>query len=98
MTEQAPETIAEAYVLAKWGVIRASDGASIPDDEGNRDWREYLAWCAEGNVADPIPVVIPDPQIAEDAATKATATAKISADLGLTPAEAVALFGDSGTP
>lgn len=29
-------------------IIR-EDGAVIPHDEANRDYREYLAWIAEGN-------------------------------------------------
>ncbi len=34
-------------------VIRKEDGASIPFDEDNVDYQEYLAWIAEGNEADP---------------------------------------------
>ncbi len=30
-------------------VIRVSDGAHIPQDEGNADYREYLNWVEEGN-------------------------------------------------
>ena len=30
-------------------IIRKSDNASIPMDENNRDYQEYLAWLAEGN-------------------------------------------------
>lgn len=26
----------------------------IPADEGNRDWREFLAWVDEGNEPDPM--------------------------------------------
>lgn len=29
-------------------IIRLSDGAHIPKDEGNRDYREFLAWEADG--------------------------------------------------
>ena len=38
------------------GVQRLSDGAFIPNDVGNRDWKEYQVWVASGNVtqaADP---------------------------------------------
>jgi hypothetical protein len=38
------------------GVTRTLDQATIPPDGGNRDWNEYLAWCDEGNVADPAPL------------------------------------------
>ena len=30
------------------------DFASIPEDESNRDYQEYLAWVAEGNTPDPV--------------------------------------------
>ncbi len=32
-------------------VIRDSDGASIPFDESNIDYQEYLAWVDAGNTA-----------------------------------------------
>ena len=41
------------YILSESGVIRASDNASIPPDDRNRDWREYLEWVDAGNTADP---------------------------------------------
>lgn len=31
-------------------VIRISDGAFIPADEDNQDYREYLSWIADGNI------------------------------------------------
>jgi len=38
------------YLLTQTGaIVRASDGASIPPDERNADYREFLRWKAEGN-------------------------------------------------
>jgi len=41
-------------------VIRTSDGAHIPNNRGNRDWREYQEWLVGGNTPDPA-----DPEIEE---------------------------------
>ena len=30
-------------------ILRIEDNATIPMDEGNKDYQEYLAWVAEGN-------------------------------------------------
>ena len=40
------------YKLSSTGIIR-SDGACIPNSEGNRDWREYQEWLADGNTPEP---------------------------------------------
>ena len=40
-------------------ILRLSDNAYIPQAPGNRDYREYLDWLAEGNT--PAPYVAPPP-------------------------------------
>lgn len=50
----------DTYKLTENGVIR-SDGASIPNDEGNKEWQKYLEW-AKTNTADPIDVIVADPK------------------------------------
>jgi hypothetical protein len=37
-------------------IIRLADGASIPMAPGNRDYADYLAWAAAGNVPTPAAV------------------------------------------
>jgi hypothetical protein len=37
-------------------ILRLADGASIPQDTGNRDYQEYLEWVTEGNTPEPAPV------------------------------------------
>ena len=34
-------------------IVRTTDKASIPMDEANTDYLNYLAWVAEGNTPDP---------------------------------------------
>ena len=34
-------------------VVRVSDNANIPFDEGNMDYQKYLQWLSEGN--EPLP-------------------------------------------
>ena len=42
-------------------IIRLSDGAHIPDDPGNRDYKDYLEWVNEGNTPLPAPTQPPPP-------------------------------------
>jgi len=34
-------------------IIRTADGATIPADPANTDYRAYLAWLAAGNIPEP---------------------------------------------
>lgn len=43
-------------------VLRTEDGATIPFDEGNADYREYLLWLGEGNTPEPAPAPPPHAQ------------------------------------
>lgn len=43
------------YRISGANIIRLSDGAVIPVNVGNRDYADYLAWVAAGNVPDPEP-------------------------------------------
>ena len=36
-------------------IKRLSDGAFIPNDPGNRDYRDYLEWVEVGNTPEPAP-------------------------------------------
>ena len=42
-------------------IKRLSDGAFIPPDPGNRDYREYLDWLDAGNTPEPAPAPPPPP-------------------------------------
>lgn len=51
-----------AYKLTISGVQRLADGAFIPADERNADWREYQVWLAKGNTPEPADAPPPAPQ------------------------------------
>ena len=38
--------------------VSRSDGATIPADLGNTDWRQYQEWLAQGNTPTPVPLDI----------------------------------------
>lgn len=44
-----------AYKLLAGGGVCRDDGACIPEDERNADWRDYQAWLAAGNTPEPAP-------------------------------------------
>lgn len=59
-------------------IVRASDGAHIPADPANRDWRAYLDWCAAGNAPDG-----PEPAAAARGTVTGDQWAIAAHDLGL---------------
>ena len=65
-------------------IFRIADNAWIPNDPGNRDYREYLDWLDAGNT--PLPAPEPEP------APVLTTEQKLNA-AGLTVAELKELFG-----
>ena len=44
-------------------ILRTTDGAFIPPDPGNRDYRDYLEYLAAGNTPEPAPAPPPLPPI-----------------------------------
>jgi hypothetical protein len=42
-------------------IIRLTDGATIPNDPGNRDFADFTAWLEAGNTPEPAPAPPPPP-------------------------------------
>ena len=85
-------------------ILRLSDGAHIPQDPGNRDYREYLDWLEEGNTplpAPPPPPPAPDYFTFWDALTTSTIYTAIreqsftSLPMNTLATELIALLGDA---
>ena len=85
-------------------IIRLSDNAFIPNDPGNRDYADFLAWKAEGNT--PLPAPAPAPPGPDyiafwDALTTSTIYAAIreqsfvSLPMNTLATEFIALIGDA---
>ena len=59
--------MADYQLTATEIVTRTADGASIPNDPGNRDRQEYDRWLADGGVPDPYVPPTPTPRAEADA-------------------------------
>lgn len=86
-----------AFKRARAGlsVIR-QDGAKIPADPDNRDYREYLAWVEAGGVtadADPAPVPSGAPSLVDRLAALEAKDAQREAKLAALKAEVSAVRG-----
>jgi hypothetical protein len=85
-------------------IIRLSDGAFIPNDPGNRDYREYLEYLEAGNTPEPAPAPPPPPPSYTafwDALVASTVYASIrtqsmaSLPMNTLATEFIALLGDA---
>jgi hypothetical protein len=85
-------------------ILRLSDNAHIPQDPGNRDYREYLDWLSAGNT--PLPAPAPAPPGPDyiafwDALTISTIYASLreqsftSLPMNTLATELIALLGDA---
>lgn len=75
-----------SYKLASVGVIRTTDGAFIPPDIKNIDWRDYQKWIADGNTT--LPQDPPPPPTQDEIdATSAKSYGKLNALKSMTPAQ-----------
>lgn len=75
-----------AFKMLSIGVMRISDGASIPPDISNSDWRNYQKWLSLGN--SPLPKDLP-PQPTKDEldAKESKEYAKLISLKGMSPSE-----------
>jgi len=85
-------------------IKRLSDGAFIPNDPGNRDYREYLEYLEAGNTPEPAPTPPPPPPSYTafwDALVASTVYASIrsqsmaSLPMNTLATEFIALIGDA---
>lgn len=83
----------ETYTLtATGGIVRNSDGAHIPADEANADYRAFLAWEASGKTAAPYVAPFNPDAVSAECKRRIFAVASTNAQVNMAAARAAGIL------